>query len=233
MNRDRFMKELEALLSDISAEERAEALQYYSDYFADAGAENEGKVIQELGDPGKVAETIKAGLGSNNEEEHQEYRETGYADTRFENKEIPGSRNAAGADSGYHPEYAQKRSHPIGKILLILAIIFIGIPIVLPLGGGLLLLALGVLAGIMAALVGVVILSAAAAFCGGCLVIVGIVKLIPNVPVGLLLMGIGLIMGVIGTVATVLLGKFSWICFRTLFQGAVALCRRPFHRKAV
>lgn len=75
MNRDRFMKELEMLLSDISAEERAEALQYYSDYFADAGAENEGKVIEELGDPGKVAETIKAGLGSNNEE-HQEYRDS-------------------------------------------------------------------------------------------------------------------------------------------------------------
>ena len=39
MNRDRFMKELEMLLSDISAEERAEALQYYNDYFDDAGAE--------------------------------------------------------------------------------------------------------------------------------------------------------------------------------------------------
>lgn len=232
MNRDRFMKELEMLLSDISAEERAEALQYYSDYFADAGVENEGKVIEELGDPGKVAETIKAGLGSNNEE-HQEYRETGYTDTRFESKEMPGSRKTAGADTGYHPEYVQKKDHPIGKILLILAIIFIGLPIALPLGIGMLLLLLGILASIVAVLVSVVILSAAAAFCGGCFVVVGAIKLIPNVPVGLLLMGIGLIMGAVGVVATVLLGKFSWICIRTLFQGVVALCRRPFHRKAV
>lgn len=232
MNRDRFMKELEMLLSDISAEERAEALQYYSDYFADAGAENEGKVMEELGDPGKVAETIKAGLGSNNEE-HQEYRETGYTDTRFEEKEMPGSRKTAGADTGYHPEYVQKKEHPIGKILLILAIIFIGLPIALPLGIGMLLLLFGILASIAAALVSVVILSAAAAFCGGCFVVVGAVKLIPNVPVGLLLMGIGLIIGAVGVVATVLLGKFSWICLRTLFRGVVALCRRPFHRKAV
>ena len=116
---------------------------------------------------------------------------------------------------------------------MILAIIFIGLPIALPLGIGMLLLLLGILASIAAALVSVVILSAAVAFCGGCFVVVGAVKLIPNVPVGLLLMGIGLIIGAAGVVATVLLGKFSWICLRTLFRGVVVLCRRPFHRKAV
>ena len=42
--------------------ERKAALEYYQDYFEDAGAENEGKVIQELGSPGKVAAIIRADL---------------------------------------------------------------------------------------------------------------------------------------------------------------------------
>ncbi|HKM04016.1 MAG TPA: DUF1700 domain-containing protein [Lachnospiraceae bacterium] len=59
MNRVEFMKQLEALLFDISSSEKEEAIQYYSDYFDDAGVENEAYVINELGSPEKVAATIK------------------------------------------------------------------------------------------------------------------------------------------------------------------------------
>ena len=55
MNRKQFMEQLERLLSDISEAERQEALEYYEGYFDDAGPENEGEVIRELGNPGKVA----------------------------------------------------------------------------------------------------------------------------------------------------------------------------------
>ena len=85
MSRIEFMSELRALLADLSEEERDEALQYYNDYFDDAGAENETSIIKELGSPQKLAATIKAGLFGQNEEE-SEYRETGYTDTRFEEK---------------------------------------------------------------------------------------------------------------------------------------------------
>ncbi len=37
MNREEFMAKLKALLGDIPADEREEALQYYEDYFDDAG----------------------------------------------------------------------------------------------------------------------------------------------------------------------------------------------------
>lgn len=90
MSRTEFMNELRTLLQDIPEEEREEALQYYSDYFDDAGAENEEQVIRELGSPQKVAATIKDGLGGQNRtesEEYREYRETGYQDTRYEEKE--------------------------------------------------------------------------------------------------------------------------------------------------
>ena len=62
MNRAQFMEQLEKLLSDISEEERQEALDYYESYFDDAGEDQEANVIRELGSPGKVAAIIKADL---------------------------------------------------------------------------------------------------------------------------------------------------------------------------
>lgn len=59
MDRYEFMWKLKSLLSDIPEQEREEALQYYNDYFEDAGRENEASVIASLGSPEKVAENIK------------------------------------------------------------------------------------------------------------------------------------------------------------------------------
>ncbi|WP_300771481.1 hypothetical protein [uncultured Acetatifactor sp.] len=56
------MKQLESLLTGIAPTEREEAIQYYSDYFDDAGAENEQEVIEALGNPARVAENIKRDL---------------------------------------------------------------------------------------------------------------------------------------------------------------------------
>lgn len=46
MNRIEFMTELASLLQDVPVEERKEAMQYYNDYFDDAGEENEQQVIE-------------------------------------------------------------------------------------------------------------------------------------------------------------------------------------------
>ena len=62
MSRWEFMIKLEELLSDISPSEREEALQYYNDYFNDAGRENEQEVIEALGYPARVAENINRDL---------------------------------------------------------------------------------------------------------------------------------------------------------------------------
>ena len=62
MNKDGFMSQLKGLLADIPEAEREEALQYYDDYFEDAGAENEQSVINSLGSPKNIAENIKAEL---------------------------------------------------------------------------------------------------------------------------------------------------------------------------
>lgn len=65
MNRVDFMNQLERLLQSIAPGEREEALQYYNDYFDDAGKENEQEVIEALGNPARVAENIKRDLLGN------------------------------------------------------------------------------------------------------------------------------------------------------------------------
>lgn len=58
MNRSQFMAELSARLSQLPPEELSSALLYYSEYFDDAGQENEAQVISELGAPEQVAAQI-------------------------------------------------------------------------------------------------------------------------------------------------------------------------------
>lgn len=86
MNRNDFMRQLEMLLSDITPNERQEALQFYNDYFDDAGVENEQNVIKALGSPAKVAASIKADLTGNGSA--GEFTETGYKDSYTKNQEI-------------------------------------------------------------------------------------------------------------------------------------------------
>jgi uncharacterized membrane protein len=61
MNRAEYIERLTACLGDVPQTEREEAIQYYSDYFDDAGAENEAGVIASLGTPEELAKEIKAG----------------------------------------------------------------------------------------------------------------------------------------------------------------------------
>ncbi|MDF3002435.1 MAG: hypothetical protein K0Q48_2554, partial [Bacillota bacterium] len=60
MNRSEFFRNLEQELSRMPAEERQAALDYYHEYFDDAGEENEQKVLEELGSPNQLAAKIKA-----------------------------------------------------------------------------------------------------------------------------------------------------------------------------
>ena len=71
MNKEQFLDELEKLLQDIDSIERDEALNYYRDYFEDAGSEHEQEIIDELGTPEKVAQTIKEGLDINEQENEE------------------------------------------------------------------------------------------------------------------------------------------------------------------
>ena len=255
MNRIEFMTELAALLQDVPEEERRDAMKFYNDYFDDAGEENEQQVIEELGNPAKVAATIKADLGSFSREQG-EYTEKGYQDSRFENKEMPAGRDYQGNghdksrdDDGYRygdgsyqggfGGYAyenageQPRTNNALKIFLIVLLIIVGSPIVIP-------VVIAVAAVVFAAgitllvlFASLVIASVAVVFVGVCIFIAGVVSVIPEIAVGLALIGTGLILTAAGTVATVASVRLCFIVLPGIFRGFVWILRWPFQRRAV
>lgn len=60
MNRGDFFEVLRRELRQLPQEEIQNALVYHTEYFDDAGAENEQRVIDELGDPAIIAAQIIA-----------------------------------------------------------------------------------------------------------------------------------------------------------------------------
>lgn len=78
MDRAEFMRRLTALLNDVPPTEREEAIQYYNDYFDDAGEGNEQGVIASLGSPEDIAKSIKAGLADGDGGSAGEFTESGF-----------------------------------------------------------------------------------------------------------------------------------------------------------
>lgn len=150
MNRKEFIDKLDYLLQDIEDIEREEALQYYEDYFDEAGSENESQVINDLGSPERVAAIIKAGL-ENQFDQDIEYSEKGMDNANY--KEVREVIEAEVIDK------EKKENHFKGNpdrnriliILIIIGIIFLALPI----GGGLFGVCIGVIAALFALGIGV------------------------------------------------------------------------------
>ena len=232
MNRVEFMTELTALLQDISVEEREEALQYYNDYFEDAGADREYDVIRELGSPKRVSDMIHAGLDGQNEED-SEYRETGYADTRFENYDHPATRETAwrgSENAGYNKEKKKPWTNKWLKLILIILIVCIGAPIIIPLAVGALALIFGILITVIVADAGKLIAGIAIAISGFIVLFAAIPKLFVSVPAAFAYAGIGFIMIALGAVITALLWWIAWKLIPPMIRWFVDLCKRFFSR---
>lgn len=61
MDRKAFLSELDrALAALVPDQERADILRYYEEYFDEAGPEGEAAIIEELGDPGALAQRLAA-----------------------------------------------------------------------------------------------------------------------------------------------------------------------------
>lgn len=58
MNKETYLQELRKNLKLLSQTDRDEAIEFYEEYFDEAGVENEEKVIEELGEPKTLAKRI-------------------------------------------------------------------------------------------------------------------------------------------------------------------------------
>lgn len=225
MNRAEFMRQLERLLQNIPPAEREEALQYYNDYFNDAGEENEKDVIAALGTPARVAENIKRGLGNNEYDGSSGERRSGnrYAVTEYDSGQKSGE---AGKDKDGKKELSG------GMIALIVVLSILMAPIIFGVGSGL----IGVLLGVVAAWFGIIVgfgLASIILFCVlAILVIAGFSAMFSGeIIAGIGILGGGLICGGLAILFLMLTVAMSGIATPAIFRGTAGLCRRIFGKQ--
>ena len=228
MNRVEFMNQLKNLLWDIPKEEREEALNYYEDYFDDAGADNEGKVIEALGSPEKVAAIIKDGLKEETKDQ-REYSETGYT----------GYGNSA-KDEVVSYEQSKKKSFSdrikgLGKsgLILVLILAIFALPILGPIGIGIASTIFGLLAAAVAVVFAVAVAGIALLVAGAVVFASAIGCLLVTPAIGVMLLGAALVIIGIGILITVL---GIWILTKVvpgLIRFVVDLIRKIFAKKEV
>ena len=228
MSRTEFMNQLKNLLWDIPKEEREEALNYYEDYFDDAGADHEAQVIEALGSPEKVAAIIKEGLKEERKDQG-EYSETGYTGYG-----TPAKEEVVSYEQPKKKSFAD-RIKGLGKggIILILILAIFALPILGLIGIGI----ASTIFGLIAAAVAIVFAVAAA---GIALLVAGAVVfasaigcLIVTPAVGMMLLGAALVIIGIGILITVL---GIWILTKVvpgLIRFVVDLIRKIFAKKEV
>jgi len=245
MEKKEFIARLTELLQNLPEEERAEAVNYYEEYFADAGESREAETIAELGSPEQVAATIRENLYGR-EENGGVYTETGYHKSTarpIELELVPkesGKQTETGGETAKQdtgeatkqqsffediPTSKQKKNPVLTGIFIVLFAIPIGI---------LFFVAVSVAIALLSAVFGVVIAIAAVTvtllITGVILAVVGIAHLASSLPSGLVLCGIGFLLFGIGVLCLML---SVWICGTLLpaaVKGIIRLCKGNAHR---
>ncbi len=187
MNRVEFMKELRAGIVKLPYQEAEAALEYYEEYFEEAGPKNEERVIEELGDPKEVAAQIMRDFRNKEAE----------AGNAFDEKEVTSSYDFTSSTTGFNMndiklddnkrakrDSRSSMSSPVFIILMILAI-----PIALPL----LLGAVGVLIGVEVTIFALGIVSFALVIASIVSLLAGISTLGASLMTGLFIIGLGII----------------------------------------
>ncbi|MBP8855998.1 MAG: DUF1700 domain-containing protein [Oscillospiraceae bacterium] len=181
MNKAEFLAALSGELASVTTEEREAALDYYSEYFADAGVENEPSVLEELGSPAQVAANIRSNCGS-----------------------VPapirpaGDYHKDGAGKAHATAQAAVPPNNTNRTILLVLLAVVTFPIWVGFLGG----AFGVLVGILATLFALFVAGIALAVGGIAVVVASIFVFTVSVPSALLTAGIGMILLAVGLLLT-------------------------------
>ncbi|MDE6924658.1 MAG: DUF1700 domain-containing protein [Acetatifactor sp.] len=211
MNRIDFMKQLESLLQNISPAEREEALQYYTEYFNDAGAENEQAVIEALGNPAKVAENIKRDINGAGDAGYQ----------RPQNRAVIQYQQTA---TSAQQEPPKKESMPTWALVLIIIGAILLSPAALGIAGGLLGTLAGVIIGWFALIFGFGITAVVLFVVLLVLLVTGIMCMWADPLVGVALLGGGLVCGALSLLFLMLTVAMAGIVTPAVFKGICRLC---------
>lgn len=226
MSRVEFMNQLKNLLWDIPEGEREEALNYYEDYFDDAGAENEGKVIAALGTPEKVAKTIRDGL-SDSGNVQGEFSENGYSGYGEAEKE-----EVITYETSAKEKFSKKiKEKGNGGLILLLILAIFALPILGPVIIGVGSALLSILAAAVAVLFALVIVGIALIVTGALAFAAAIGGLFVTPAVSVMLFGLSLLLVGIGMLITVLGIWVSTKLVPPVIRGIVRGIRKIFEKK--
>lgn len=221
MNKQEFMSRLEKLLLYVPVQEREEALQYYNDYFEDAGEENEQEVIASLGSPEKVAENIKRDINQSNYGGEPDKVEPGKEIVKYQ-PEIEGIKQPS-----------EKSKRYVIPTWLMIVIGICALPIICGLFGGAIGTVLGVLGAVCGIWLGLLIsfgiIGLICPFAGIAIIICGAFGCVSNALAGIGIIGVGLVVLAIGLFSmmldTLIIGKLTPAIIRLLKKGVSLLAK--------
>lgn len=179
MNKYDFLSRLRNALSSLPQEERDAAMNYYEEFFSEAGEDNEQAVIASLGAPEELAKSII-------DENNRDNPASSHSGSVSSSEAVGGYNNST---SGFTPPPtpAQTASRWTGgQIALFVVLTVLSAPIWL----SLLCAVFSVIVGLFAAVVGIV---AAFGACAVAFFVSGILALIHEPPIGLMLLGLSFV----------------------------------------
>ena len=215
MNREEYMKRLADALTGVPQSEKEEALQYYSDYFDDAGVENEQDVMESLGTPENLAQTIKKEqMGQQDFSEGDTYAETSYmGETKADETQ----------------DTKKKLSGGVIALIVILAIF--ASPIILSIAAAVLSAIVGIIAGIFSVIVAIVAVIAAL-ICTAVALIVAAVAIGAISPFGaVVLAGVGIILVAISIFLVMAVVWLFGVALPWMVKGIIKLFKKLFGKK--
>lgn len=184
MNREEYFMCLDGYLRKLTDEERKEAIQFYQDYFDEAGPENEQSVIDSLGSPKELAKSILDG------ERNGEFTENGYQKTGVNNElEIVTDTNEAEAKTEDDGNW---------KVVIGVIIIVVAAPLLISLASSI----LGLIVGFAAASIALVI-------SGIVLLFTSFPTMFGSLGIGVMLLGISFVLVALGILFALLV---DFIC---------------------
>ncbi len=233
MNRQEFLRQLECLLENIPENERLDALAYYNDYFDEAGVENEQNVIQELGSPQKVAQSIIDDVRTTNYgdyEEPQGYEDPAgqYTQNTYQNQSTYQSQNTY--QGMLSNQDVEKRKFKTWQIVLIVILLIVTFPVWIGLVAGLFGGVVGLLGGLFGILIGIIASGFGLTIGGFACCVAGIMSMMLNPVEGVTCMGVGLLLAAIGILLTLLFVLLTFIWLPKLVKAIINWVKSLFHR---
>lgn len=208
MDKYDFIKQLEKELSGLSEEEIRSAVSYYKELFEDAGNDNVQELLENLGSPKEIAENIK--------------RESGTVVTADKPQDSVNSDNINIKEK--ETDIRTEKRRDAGTILLLAVVLICTSPIWLPL----LVTVYGVVITLLCV---IVILALVFGIIGIAGIISGFSTIFAVPPVGLVLLGMGLVFTALTLMCAPLLFKGIFRICRALINGTVGIFHSIIYKR--